>query len=330
MRALVLGATGFLGGSIVRALVESGHSPVAFSRRKGDYLALRGLEVEMAYGDLSEPDSLERAIREHHIEVLFHAAGFYPANSRDPLAAIRLGVESVRLVCDVVRKTDIERLVFTSSFSTLARPTDGRDLSDERDYYRPGSFRHPYPEAKYAMEVEVWRYIAQGLRAVVVLPGAVFGPGDVKPTSGMTVQAVARGIVPAYIGGRMSVIDCRDMARAQVRAGEVGRLGERYILGGSNVGASELMRTIAEEAGVAAPRLRLPSRLVYGGAVLAEKVSGLIPGDPVGYLSTGVQQLMRDIAVDSTKAQRELGLTSRPLRETIHDTLVWFRENGYL
>jgi len=112
------------------------------------------------------------------------------------------------------------------------------------------------------------------------------------------------------------------VAAAHVAAAERGRLGERYILGGHNLPIAELMTIAAQVAGVAPPRFGLPDRLLslVGGA------SRWLPGDPAALLRS--RRLLQPVS--NAKAVAELGLSPRPLVETLRDALAWFRDNGYL
>ena len=331
MRALVLGATGFIGGNLVRALLESGHAVRAFRRRPGPSLALAGLgteRLEEAVGDVRDRGAVESALA--GCDVLYHVAGYYAETGLDLPGALREGVASVRPVLEAARRVGVPRVVYTSSLSTVGRPNEPGRLANESDYYVPGSSGHPYTEAKYAMEQEVYRYIAWGLPAIVICPTAVFGPGDVKPTSGIATLAIARSALPFYIEGQINVVDVREVALGQVAAAERARLGEKYLIGGWNVRVSDLMRVVAEAAGVAPPRRRVPGWLASALAVAGEEAGQLVPGNPAKFLTNGVQQIRSGQYLDCSKAERELGVGRRPLAETFRDSLSWFREHGYL
>ncbi len=330
MRALVLGATGFIGAHVVRALLGSGHSVRAFRRREGPALALEGVEgeVEPFYGDLRDCTAVERALA--GCDALFHAAGYYPTGSPGLAQALADGVSSVRPVFEAATRAGVERVVYTSSLTTIGRPSQPARLADERDHYVLGSSGSAYVESKAAMELEAYRFAAQGLPIVIVCPTACFGPGDVKPTSGVALLAVANGQVPAYVSGEINVVDVRDVAASQVAAADRGRPGERYILGGTNATFRSLLEDAAAAAGVPPPRVGLPKGLVaaVGGAVA--KPAGLLPIPAAKYLSSGVGQITLAQPLSTAQAARELGHTHRPLRETLDASLAWFREHGYL
>jgi dihydroflavonol-4-reductase len=210
MRALVLGATGFIGGQIARALVERGYDVRGLRRPASPTQAIEGLPVEFVHGDLRDRASLLAAMR--GVDALFHAAAYYPHNSLAPRRSLRIAVAGMRNVLECARDAGVGRVVYTSSLSTIGPPARGRSLADERDLYLPGSVADPYFEAKWAMECEAYRAAAAGQDVVSLCPTVVFGTGDVKPTTGVALLAVARGLAPAYVEGDINVVDVRDVA----------------------------------------------------------------------------------------------------------------------
>jgi dihydroflavonol-4-reductase len=328
MRILVLGATGFIGGQIARALVERGYTVRALRRPGSLTLAIDGLPIEFAIGDLRDRAALLAAMR--GVDALIHAAGYYPRNSLAPRRAIRQAVAGMRQVLECARTADIAKVVYTSSLSTIGPPSAGRALADERDYYLPGSVADPYFEAKWAMESELYRAAAAGQQVVALCPTVVFGPGDVKPTTGTLLLMLARGLLPAYVEGRTNVVDVRDVAQAHVAALERGRTGERYILGGHNTSIGATLILAARLVGAPPPRMRLPAALALLAGKLGEVAALAIPRGPFLPFNETIEMIRHGRHYDCTKAQRELGLASRPIEETLRDALEWFREHGYL
>jgi dihydroflavonol-4-reductase len=328
MRVLVLGATGFIGGQIARALLERGYAVRALRRSSSSTLAINELPIEFAYGDLRDRSALLAAMR--GVEAVFHAAGYYPHNSLAPRRALRLASSGMRSVLECARVADVGRIVYTSSLSTIGPPGAGRTLADERDYYLPGSVADPYFEAKWAMEAEVYRAAVAGQDVVALCPTVVFGPGDVKPTTGTVLLALARGLLPAYVEGRTNIVDVRDVAQAHVVALERGRSGERYILGGHNTTIGATLTLAARLAGTPAPRARLPAALALLGGKLAELAMLAIPGQPFLPFHETIQMIRHGRHYDCAKAQHELGLAGRPIEQTLRDSLAWFQEHGYL
>jgi len=196
-------------------------------------------------------------------------------------------------------------------------------LAGEEDVYTPGSVPLPYFEVKWAMEMEALRATLQGLPVVIVLPTVVFGPGDVKPTTGKILLMAAKGLIPGYIQGEINVVDVRDVAAGHVAAARRGEPGRRYILGGHNLSIGEVQAIVAEAAGRKPPRATLPPRLTRA---IAEAGSWLgIPG------AHHLRAIRHWRPLDTTRAREEFDLsTPIPFEQTCRDALTWFRERDYL
>ena len=325
-RALVLGATGCIGNNVVRACLERGWEVRAFRRAESRTWMLDGLDVEQAIGSLEAPESLLQAMR--GCDVAFHAAAYYPHHSLDLNGSLRTAVGGMRNVLEAAARSGVGKLVYTSTLTTVASPGKGGRLADEQDYYLPGSTKSAYFETKWAMEAEAWRAIATGLPVVIVCPSAVFGPWDIKPTTGEILLNVAKGRFPIWLDLDVNIIDARDVGLGEVLVAERGREGQRYILGGENLAVLKALTIAAEQAGVRPPQWRAPLGLV-GGMVRVGEALGRLPlvePLPLEHLKTVAEWQ----ALNTSKAKEELGFQPRPFAETVSDTLAWFRQFDYL
>jgi dihydroflavonol-4-reductase len=298
----------------------------AFHRTTSPTWMLEGLDVEQVVGDLDDPASLEAAMQ--GCDVVFHAAAYYPRHSLDMAGSLRSAVHGMRNVLQAVATARVDRLVYTSTLTTVGPPSEPGRLADERDFYLPGSTNSAYFESKWAMEAELWRAMAKGLPAVIVNPTAVFGPWDVKPATGEILLNVAKGYFPIWLDLNLNVVDARDVGQGQVLAAEHGQLGHRYILGGENLSLREALNIAAQEAGVSPPRWRAKLGLVKTIVRIGEAFGRvpLLQPLPLEHFKT----LQEWRALDCSKAYCELGLKPRPFQDTVRDTLDWFKEYGYL
>ena len=324
MQVLVLGATGIIGGHVVRAAARAGYHVRAFARPSSPRLALEGVEAEVVLGDLEDIDSLIAAMR--GCAAVIHAAGYYPATPEPRTTHIARAKRHIRNVLEATRQAGISRLVYTSSISTIGIISPNR-LGTEDDYYWPGQMIHPYWDCKWIQEQAV--LTARDIDVVVLIPSAVFGPGDVKPATGAMVLALARTGTWVAPTGRVNVVDVRDVAQAHVTALTRGRPGERYLLGGHNVTLPKAYAVIARALGHQEPILSIPSAPVsrLTRPLLAISTWLRIPGGvSLAYMLEAIRAAQW---IDSAKAARELGLRPRPLAETMSDAVAWFRDHGY-
>ena len=248
MKVLVLGATGFLGSNLVRALLAKGDQVRALIRPTNPAKTLAGLEIERVWGDLNDVESLRRAC--DGIRVVYHCAAYYPPHTVPVSVATEQALKETRNVLDAFRAASGDRLVFGSTLTTIGFPREPGRLADETCPFTTEYTDNPYLMSKVSMEQAVLEAAREGVPAVVVNPTACFGQYDSTPTSGTQIVMIAKRLMPGYIQGNINTIDVRDVAVGMIKAAERGRVGERYILGSWNTTQKELNALIARVAGV--------------------------------------------------------------------------------
>jgi dihydroflavonol-4-reductase len=327
MKALVTGASGFVGAAVARALEAAGWEVRCLIRATSDRRNLQALSGEIVLGDLTDVRSLVRALA--GCETLFHVAADYRLWARDPNEIYRTNVEGTRNLLEEARRARIERIVYTSSVATLGIPPDGTP-GDEATPVRLSDMIGHYKRSKFLAE-EVVREWARGAGEVVIVnPSTPIGPGDVKPTpTGRIILDAARGRMPAYVDTGLNVVHVDDVARGHLLAFERGRAGERYVLGGEDLTLREILTEVARLTGRRPPRVRLPHGLVLPIAYAAEGVARLT-GRATQITVDGVRMARKRMFFSSAKAERELGYRHRPAREALADAVQWFGREGYL
>jgi len=327
VRALVTGATGFVGAAIARALTSCGWQVRVLARAGSDRSNLRQLDVQVAEGELADAASLRRALAD--CSALYHAAADYRLGAREPRDLYRTNVDGTRNILAAARAVGVARIVYTSSVATIGIPADGTP-GDELTAVDLGAMIGHYKRSKYLAEEVARDFARQGLPVIIVNPSTPIGPGDVKPTpTGRLVLDAARGRMPAYVDTGLNIAHVDDIAAGHLLAFERGRPGERYILGGEDMSLRQILGQIARLAGRKPPRVRLPYAAVLPIAYAAEAIAA-ISGRSGRVTLEGVRMSRKRMYFSSLKAQRELGYRWRPPALAFEDAVRWFREAGYL
>jgi dihydroflavonol-4-reductase len=315
-RTLVTGATGFIGGHVVRALLERGDDVRVTVRASSRLDTLPESDVERVTADVTDRRSIRRAMR--GVERVFHVAG--STSLRLPAADLRrVDVEGTRIVLDAAREAGVQRAVHVSSVAAIG-PAPRGGVADERQV-RAAPLGIPYADAKYAAEVEALRVAAHGLELVIASPTHVLGRGDLRRSSTDLVRRFLLRRIPVYVDGAINVVDVEDVAAGIVACDERGRPGERYILGNRNYTWERLFADLARLSGVEPPALRLP----VPAALALTEAAARAPG-PTPVTAAEVRAAAQWWTYRSTKARRELGFTTRPHEDTVEATIEWYRE----
>jgi dihydroflavonol-4-reductase len=327
MRALVTGATGFVGAAVARALLREGWQVRVLVRSGSDRSNLQRLALEIAVGDLTDRASLDRALID--CKGLFHVAADYRLGAPAPQQLYRTNVEGTRNILLAARQAGVERIVYTSSVATMGIPADGSP-GDEQTQVGLASMIGHYKRSKYLAEQVALEAANTGLSVVIVNPSTPVGPGDVKPTpTGQVVLDAASGRMPAYVDTGLNIVHVDDVAAGHLMAFHRGRAGERYILGGQDMTLREILEHIARLVGREPPRIRLPYGAILPIAYLAE-VLAKVSGRSGRITLEGVRMSRKRMFFSSAKAVRDLGYHWRPPALAFDDAVCWFRERGLL
>lgn len=326
MNALVTGATGFVGANLVEALNQHGWAVRALRRQSSSLKALEELTYESSIGDVNEPSSLRAAMQ--GMDVVFHVAASadYWRSSTEKM--MRVNVDGTRNVLQAAAAAGVRRVVFTSSCASLGKPSFGQML-DERAQFnlRPNQF--PYGYSKHLAEAIVQEFVEQGLDAVIINPAVVMGPRDVNLISSSMIVEAAKRSIPFVPPGGVSVVDVADVCEAHIAAAERGQTGERYILTGENLTYAQLFNTIADVVGRPRPRITLPGAVFRAAAYPIDFIRNTL-GRELPLNSEQVRFSAETFWFDSSKARREIGLTTRPFVETVKRTYEWYLKQGYI
>jgi nucleoside-diphosphate-sugar epimerase len=308
----------------VRALVRS---------RQRAAVQFDDLPVTLVEGDLARGTPLAPAMA--GVDVLFHAAAHFReglSGRRHERAMQAVNVEGTAAVLAAAADAAVPRVVHVSSIAVLDGPRGARIDASMR---RPVRDADPYARSKLAADALVERFLAErnDRWAAIVLPGWMHGPGDLGPTAAArTIIDFAQGRIPLAVPGTVAVVDARDVALAALRAAERGSRGGRYLMAGPHYDMRDYLATLAGATGRPAPRFTAPLPSLYAAAVAGEAWRAL-SGRSVRLGLAEVRRLARDAErtrFDHALTARDLGVTFRPLDETLRDSVAWLRSHGML
>lgn len=301
----VTGATGFIGGQVVRQLVAARHKVTAIARDPSKAQHLRALGVDVRPGDVTVEESLWSPMT--GADGVFHIAGWYKIGTKDRAEGERINVLGTRNVLTVMKELGIRKGVYTS---TLAVFSDTRGRIVDETYRHEGPWLTEYDRTKWVAHYQVaGPMIREGLPLVIVQPGVTYGPGDtseIRPTFVRYLQKRLRAIpkTTAYCWGHVE-----DTARGHLLAMEKGVPGQTYIIAGFPHTLIETFEIAEQITGIPAPRIHVSPSVLRGIAFLA-----------------GSERL-RDVAGvtylgSNAKARRDLGYNPRPLEDGLRETLA--------
>lgn len=326
MKALVTGATGFIGGAVARALLDEG-TEVRALVRQGSVLNVGDGEVEPVTGDILDSASIERAVK--GCDAVFHVAALYSLWVK-PKIIRQVNVEGTRNVLKAAMDEGVKRVVHTSSVAAVAQ-TNGRAVADETWLPEPKHLSGPYKRSKWEAEGVALDFHRQGLDVVIVNPSFPIGEGDVKPTpTGKVIVDFLSGRLPAYVDTGINVVDVDDVAQGHLLAWKKGRPGERYILGNQNMTLKAALEQLAKIAGLKPPRFKIPVPVALAMSYLDTWIEGyLLRREPEIPLE-GVKAARKYAYVDSSKAINELGMPQTSVEEAFKKAVAWFAGHGHV
>lgn len=325
-KKLILGGNGFMGSAIMRNLLRDGEEVKAMVRATSGLSNLDGHDVEVVQGDITDADSIRAALA--GCDTVYFTAAHFSHYNPVPRRAYEVNVGGARTTLAACRDAGIEKVVYTSTNNTMG--AHGATPVDESARYNHWNTGDHYSNSKFEAEGVAMQFAAQGLPLVVVNPTYVIGTNDQKPTaSGQLLIDVATGRGNITMDGYLNIIDVEDVARGQILAAQKGVVGERYLLGNTNVSIHQFQSLIADIAGVPRPKWKAPYPLAIGMAYASEAWARLTGGQPWETVA-GIKIGHMGEAYDCSKAVRELGMPQTPLETTIRQALAWFSDNGYL
>jgi nucleoside-diphosphate-sugar epimerase len=329
---MVTGATGFIGSRLVQELINRQIQVNILVRSDKKISPGIRKKVSVFYGDVTNKEAVDSAIK--NCDFIFHLAGFAGIWSKDKILPYRTNVEGTKIILEAALKSNIKKVIFTSSAATFSPSTQEKSVDEKSPL--PEFYLTDYEKTKRIAEELCIEYCTKGVDVVIVNPTRVYGPGPLNKSNSVTI------LIKNYIKGTWRFIPGNghqignyvfidDVVKGHISALEHGVSGEKYILGGTNVSYNEFFDTIGEVQGKKFKLLHLPDPAISAFASFELFCAENFRKPPL-ITPLWVKRYNQNRPVSSQKAIKELSYSVTPLSEGIEKTILWLnlmkRTNG--
>ncbi len=323
---VVTGATGHIGNVLVRELISRKEKVRAIVPFDEDTTSICDLDLEIIRGDVRDVKSLIRGLQ--GADIVYHLAGIISILPGKRWLLQEVNVKGTQNIIEACAKGRVKRLVYVSSIHALKEAPHGTVITEAQPF-DPAAVLGDYAKTKAEATLRVLDAIKNGLDAVIVCPTGVIGPYDYRVSDmGQLILRYTRNKMKACIEGAYDFVDVRDVARGIILAAEKGKKGESYILSGERITVRDMFSFLEKITGIRAPKFEVSCRLARLVGIMATPFYLLTKTKPL-ITKDSIDVLASNSFISSEKAKRELGYSSRPIRESLVDSVAWFK-NGIM
>jgi len=330
MKALITGGSGFIGKHLVRRLTEDGHLCRCLVRAGSDVNELRTLGVELVYGDILDPNSLNGVFRD--IDIVYHLAamGHVSAVSKEAYDKFKqINVIGTKNLAEACGKHNLIKFVHVSSTAAMGLIKDA-SVVDENTECQPTT---PYQKSKRESEeiiLSFWR--KDNLPVVVIRPCMVYGPGG-QGEFWKWCKLIKKGVFPRVGRGKnlTPMVHVDDVVQAAILAGKRGIPGETYLItSDDSFELDSIRQAVLEALSIKRFYPYVPTIIAKFGALGLESAAKLFRFSPI-VTYRNIDSTATDRVFSISKAIKHLGYQPKTiLQEGIGETVKWYVNNGFL
>lgn len=320
---LITGGTGHIGNVLVRELVKRGEKVRVLVLPTEDLSPFEDLEVEIVKGNVLNIETIKPAMI--GIENVFHLAGIISILPGKDQFVHDVNVNGTMNVLTCAKEAGVKKFVHTSSIHAFKRVHHGL-IIDENTPIDPENAIAAYDQSKAEATLAVLEEAKKGFPAVVVCPTGVIGPFDYKESEmGILIQGWMKHKVNFLIEGEYDFVDVRDVVNGMILARDKGTPGQIYILSGELIKVGDVWRIVKELLFFKSWSFNIPLQLAKFSARIIYFYSKLTKTKP--QLTTySIETLQSNANICNSKARTFLGYQTRSLKESLKDTVNWWRQ----
>lgn len=275
---------------------------------------LRDRNIEWVEGDVLDTGSLESAMQD--VAKIYHCAAMVSLSNLERKQMYRVNIQGTANVVNLCLELGVGKLAHISSVAGLGREKDGKPIT-EKTLFDYNDQNWAYGISKYESECEVWRGVAEGLKAVVVNPTIVLADKDWSQGSGRLFGVVKKGM-KFYTPGANGYVDVRDVSRSMISLMDSGISGERFVINAENKSYKELFTAISRALNKPVPSVQL-KRWMLEIAWRVNKVYAMVTGTEPLISKDAVKAGFRQTVYSNEKIRKAIGIEFIPFEQTIRD-----------
>ena len=299
MKVFITGASGLIGSHILKELINNNYEVTAVKRDTSNMALLTPetrSKVRWLVGDIFDTQLLYEATK--GVDYVIHCAGLISEANINLM--YRVNVEGTANIVNCCLEAGVKKLIHFGSISALGKTKNG-ELISETTQWKDGPQNSAYGISKMLGEREVWRGIAEGLKAVILSPSVVLGMGNGKTGSSIILSLLAKGYKKYPIGGT-AFVDVNDVAKLTLTALESDNESENYIISGHNKSFRDLMTDFGTALNIKPPTNVMKKSFLNLIACI-DSIFSFITRKPRRITPTTITQLMRTLNYDNSKSK---------------------------
>jgi dihydroflavonol-4-reductase len=263
---LVTGASGFLGAYVVCTLLDKGETVLALKRTNSNMSEFNDIYLHYQFsvqlsnhslkwvdGDILDINFLDDICIE--IDYVFHCAALVSFNRSDIKSLHQINAEGTANIVNACLKANVRKLIYVSSTAAIGR-TDEAKIIEETTPWIEDDNNTLYAQSKHNGELEVWRGIEEGLKAVIVNPSIILGFGNWHKGSSTLFKKINDGFI-FYTEGENAFVGVEDVAKVMVKLAFSDIANERFLLISENRTYKSIFEDMAKFMNKKAPNFEI-------------------------------------------------------------------------
>lgn len=325
-KVLITGGNGFLGANLARELYRSGYELRLMMRSTADVTMIADIPCEFYYGDISNEKDVFDAV--NGCDYVVHTASVTAQWGVSFKTYEHINVKGTVNVVNACLKHGIRKMIHISTANTIGHGEKHKPAS-ELNSFNLSHLNSGYISSKYiAQQYVLEQIVNKGLQAVIVNPTFMIGQCDVKPSSGKIILHGINKRIVFYPPGGKNFVHINDVCVGIIKAIEMGRAGDCYLLAGENMSYKDFFKLLNKVSGQQPAMLPIPGVILKTIGIFGTLL-GVFSKTPVKLNYSSAYMLCLYNYYSGSKSERELQLCYTPVEKALSSALCWFRENNY-